>query len=587
MKRRIGLLVFLLLFFLSGCRGKDGVDTRIQVSLWATEGVTVHNNGQYIQPGEDAVFQLTTDNGLYLTVTDYEGEYRMNVAQGQTTLTLENVQYPTKVTLELTDQCVLLSYDPNGGDGEITTIPYDTTIRQRPNTAIGTNLFHREGYTLESWNTRPDGSGQRIGLGSRVTVPQEALTLYAQWVQWSDPADLDWVIEEETVTVTGYRGSNAVVAVPGIIEGKTVTKIAAGAFVNCDMDRVILPETLVEVETGAFQNCSMTSLVVFDNIETIGDASFEACPELKTLHINAVEKPYGVKYRRESVYADKIDLLIQTQGQKKIVFYGGCSMWYNLDGASLGPLLEQGYRVVNVAINGLADSSVQMQIIEHFLEEGDIFFHTPEISSGQQMMTAKPMDTEQGDKLWCGWEYNYDLVTLVDWQAAPGLLDSFKNYLDIKKAGTEYGDVYMKDGNIYCDEYGCVPFFRDRTNDSLPDEVHMDPSFINDTGMARLKAFYDRYQERGVRIYVSYACFNMDEVVEEERPLVDMVEYRFQKAIEGLDGPVLISGIEDFLYERTDFYDTNYHLLSEPAKKNTQIWLRDLQAQMERDGLWH
>ena len=42
MKRRIGLLVFLLLFFLSGCTGKDGVDTRIQVSLWATEGVTVH-----------------------------------------------------------------------------------------------------------------------------------------------------------------------------------------------------------------------------------------------------------------------------------------------------------------------------------------------------------------------------------------------------------------------------------------------------------------------------------------------------------------------------------------------------------------
>ena len=85
----------------------------------------------------------------------------------------------------------------------------------------------------------------------------------------------------------------------------------------------------------------------------------------------------------------------------------------------------------------------------------------------------------------------------------------------------------------------------------------------------------------------SYACFNMDEVVEEERPLVEMVEYRFRKAIEGLGGPTLISTIEDFLYVRTDFYDTNYHLLSEPAKKNTQIWLRDLQAQMERDGLWN
>ena len=586
MKYRVGILLFMMLC-LFGCGAKDAVDTRIQVSLWETEGVKVHNNGQYVQPGQDAVFQLTTAEGLYLTVTDYEGDYRTNITQGQTTLILENIQYPTRVKLELTDRCVLLSYDPNGGDGEITTIAYDTTNRKRPNTAIGTNLFSRPGYTLESWNTRPDGSGLRIGLGSRVSVSGESMTLYAQWAPWSNPADFDWIEEGESVTLIGYRGSDAVVAIPAELDGKPVTKIAAGAFVNCNMDRVILPETMVEVDTGAFQNCNMVSLVVFDNIETIGDGSFENCPELRTLYINAVEKPYGVKYRRESVYADKIDLLIQNQGRKKIVFYGGCSMWYNLDGASLGPLLDQGYQVVNVAINGLADSSVQMQIIEHFLEEGDIFFHTPEISSGQQMMTARPMDTEQGDKLWCGWEYNYDLVTLVDWRAAPGLLDSLKNYLDIKTDSTDYSAVYMKDGNLFLDEYGCVPFFRDRTNDSLPDEVHMDPSFINDGGMARLKDFYDRYQERGVRIYISYACFNMDEVVEEERPLVDMVEYRFRKAIEGLEGPTLISSIEDFLYVRTDFYDTNYHLLSEPAKKNTQIWLRDLQAQMERDGLWN
>ena len=334
MKRKVGvIIIFLMLFFLSGCAGKDGADTRIQVSLWETDGVTVHNNGQYIQPGEDAVFQLTTEKGLFLTVTDYEGEYRMNVSQGQTILTLENVEYPTKVTLELAEQCALLSYDPNGGDGELTTVPYDISYRQRPNTSIGTNLFAREGYTLESWNTSPDGTGQRIGLGSRVSV-DDAMTLYAQWVRWSNPADFDWVVADETVTIVGYRGGDAVVAVPGFIDGMAVTTIAAGTFMNCDMERVILPETMVTVEAGAFQNCAMTSLTVFDNIETIGDSSFENCPELRTLYINAVEKPFGANVRRESVYADKVDLLIRPRGRRK-----SCSTAAALCGTTWMPIL--------------------------------------------------------------------------------------------------------------------------------------------------------------------------------------------------------------------------------------------------------
>lgn len=114
----------------------------------------------------------------------------------------------------------------------------------------------------------------------------------------------------------------------------------------------------------------------------------------------------------------------------------------------------------------------------------------------------------------------------------------------------------------------------------------MDPSYINETGMNRLREFYDRYQAKGVRIYLSYACFNMDEVPEEQRDSVQMVEERFRAAVKKLGGPVLISKLEDFLYQRNDFYDTNYHLLSEATGRNTAVWLRDLRTQMEQDGLW-
>lgn len=60
----------------------------------------------------------------------------------------------------------------------------------------------------------------------------------------------------------------------------------------------------------------------------------------------------------------------------------------------------------------------------------------------------------------------------------------------------------------------------------------------------------------------------------------------FREAVEKMDSQALISNLEDFLYHHDDFYDTNYHLLTDQARKNTAVRLRDLQVQMEKDGLW-
>ena len=588
MRRRLCLFLFaLLLLLLSGCREGPGPETRILVSVRESAGFTVENNGQYIQPGEDVVFLLNTDYGFSLVDTDYDGVYHTTVNGRQTRLTLENVQYPTRVALELTDLYSGITYEPNGGTGGAVTITYDTTAHLRPNTAIGTDMFSREGYTLTGWNTRADGMGERVGLGSRVSLPGKELTLYAQWAKWSDEGNFDWAYHAEGITVTGYRGNDAAVVIPAVIDGREVTAIAAGAFRDCAMTGVILPETLTTVENGAFQTCALETLTLFDNIEFIGDASFADCGNLTTLRINAVEKPFGANARRESCYADKVDLLIQAQGEKKFVFYGGCSVWYNLDSSMLSPLLELGYRVVNLGLNGTVSSSVQMQILGNFLENGDILFHTPELSSPKQLLSTLDMD-EKDSKLWCGLEYNYDLFALVDLRTVPGALDSFCGYLSQKGAGTSYTAVYRVNGSAFYDGYGCIPFYRDQTVSEgvLPDRVYLDPSMIDSDGMVRLKAYYDQYQSQGVRVYLSYACVNMDDVPAEQRDNVELLDGLFRTAVEEMGGPVLISSLGDFLYHHNDFYDTNYHLLSEQAGANTAVWLRDLQAQMERDGLW-
>ena len=72
----------------------------------------------------------------------------------------------------------------NGGtrlDGGNPVEPIEIPTPQthfRLNTPIGTDLFARDGYTLIGWNTRPDGSGESVGLGSRIAW-EDGLTLYA------------------------------------------------------------------------------------------------------------------------------------------------------------------------------------------------------------------------------------------------------------------------------------------------------------------------------------------------------------------------------------------------------------------------
>ncbi len=583
--KRVILLTFsvFLVILLTSCQRYDS-ENRVQVTILDTDGCTIAKNGIWVIPGEDAVFMLDLEYGYSLAETDYSGTYRTTVKGTRLELTLENVQYPTKVRLQLTNRYCSITYSPNGGNGSEQTISYDTSVHLRPNTATGYDLFAREGYVLESWNTEPDGSGTRVGLGSRVSV-QNALTLYAQWLPWADAEDFTW-IADETATITGYHGNHETLVIPEMIDGKYVTAVAAGAFSGCEFSHLVLPKTMDYVAENAFTNCAVETVTIFDNIISIHDASFLNCTQLKTLRINAIEAPYGYAYRKESVYADKVDLLIHAQGEQKIVFYGGCSMWYNLDGYRANQALGNQFTIINMGLNGTANSPVQMQIMAAFLEAGDILFHTPELSSKQQLLIGQGMSTHD-DKLWCGLEYNYDLFTLVNLQTVGGCFDSLCSYLDMKDKSTTYRQTYTDaSGYTYCDSFGCLSVYRTETQEELSDKVYLDPAYMDPQAMTRLQEYYNQFANMGVTVYVSYACINMDAVPEAQQKNVDLMDTLFSASIEQMNGPVLISRLSDYLYRNNDFYDTNYHLLSDSATNNTELWLRDLLIQLEKDGLW-
>ena len=575
--KRIALVLALLLF-LYGC-GQTEEGSQIQISILEGEGFVVENNGQWISPGENAVFRLRLASGFALGSTDYSGTSHSRIVDGCTELTICQVRYPARIRLTLTELFARINYDPNGGEGELTTMVYDCTLHHRPNTSNGRALFTREGYTLTGWNTAPDGSGQQIGLGSRVTTDSEGITLYAQWAKWNPASDFSFT-DGVYLTITGYHGNSDTIVIPETVDGKAVGAIAHNAFRDCHAKSLILPTGMVQVAEGAFQRCDFESVILFDAIEHISNASFRDCEKLHTVYINACEPPYGYLYRKESVYADKVDLLIQAAGKRKLVFYGGCSAWYNLDAPQVEKALGEEYEIINLALNGTVNSAVQLQILKAFLEPGDILFHTPELSSPTQMMRVIQMD-RRDDKLWCGLEYNYDLVSLVDFQSISGLLDSFCNYLEQKDASSNYGSAYTdSQGRTYFDQWGTIPFERTETSQTLTDTVTLDPACIDAAAMERLGEIYRRLSEQGVRVYVGYACVNLDAVPEEQRDQAERMDDLFRDAIEAMEGPVLISSLSDYLYHNEDFYDTNYHLLSEHASLNTALWLRDLLAQM-------
>lgn len=584
--KRIFTIALCILLLLCACAEEKTAPYSIVVSLVETEGCFIPANGQRIQPGQDAVFEMVLEDGYAFFSVDYDGEYEFKVENGKQFLCLKSVRYPTRAVVTVTDQYRTIVYHPNGGTGETFSRDYDITYHQRPNTCNASAPISNPGHTLFCWNTKPDGSGQRVGLGSRVSVhPLEPLTLYAQWMKWSDASAFIWE-ESDEIIITGYTGTDETLVIPEEINGKPVGVIRAGAFQNCPADTVVLPKTLKVLEAGAFSNCLLSELILFDSIEWISDGSFLNCGNLESVHINSIEPPYGYEFRRESVLADKVDLLIESQGERKLVFYGGCSMWYNLDGQYAQYELGDSYRVINMGLNGVINSAVQMELITQFLEPGDIFFHTPELSSQTQLMTVTEFE-EQDRKLWCGLEYNYDLIALLDLREFPGLLDSFRFWLEGKQGSSEYSDDYRDElGRSYLDDTGGIPFHRDRSEPSLADGVWLDPGYLQPESMERLENCYARIQEKGVTVYLSYACVNLDAVPIEQQGNVQKMDHAFSAYIAGMEGVTLISHLEDYIYHNDDFYDTNYHLLTEPAQKNTTLWLRDLRAQMERDGIW-
>lgn len=107
-------------------------------------------------------------------------------------------------------------------------------------------------------------------------------------------------LDDGTVEISGYKGSDTELIIPSEINGKKVTSIGWYAFEDCTtINSVIIPESVTEISFGAFYGCtSLSSISIPDNVTRIYSGAF-----YKTSWYD--NQPNGVVYAGKVAYEYK------------------------------------------------------------------------------------------------------------------------------------------------------------------------------------------------------------------------------------------------------------------------------------------
>ena len=262
--------------------------------------------------------------------------------------------------------------------------------------------FTREGYVLIEYNTKPDGSGDSYSLGSKVPMLNDDLSpmaLYCIWAKDSDHSDFTyesitisypfrkattaphWVANG--IIITGYNGNDSTVVIPEKIDGKTVTAIASGAFVDRAMSTLVMSRRILKVADGAFVGCTKLETIYFPdgiyemNNEALDEASYTS---FKNLYVNATLAPRYVGCDTGALSV-KLSRLLASENQNRIILIAGSSAYQGFGTEYMEALLGGEYRVINFGTTRTTNGIMYLEAMYALAHEGDIVIYAPENSS--------------------------------------------------------------------------------------------------------------------------------------------------------------------------------------------------------------
>lgn len=586
--------LLLVLSGLVGCGQKnDSEENLCHIVLEDGEGYHVTEPARTVKAGSNVNFTVTLDNSWQFLGTDYHGKTDITKDNdGKTVeLVLHKVKYSESICIQVEKGKYEITYDANGGktlsDKTDKVKKYYCGTHQRINTSIGTDLFYRYGYTLLGWNTRADGSGQAVGLGSRIAW-KAGLVLYAQWTPWTDKADFIYKKVSGFAVITGYSGKAQQICIPPSLGGLPVRTIRENAFADTDCKTVILSPGIYEIEKWAFRNSHLEQLYLYDDLEKISDYAFQDCDMLHTLHINAIEAPaYSGNYF--DTFQDKYDRLLSLKDKKKIVLFSGSSTRFGYDSEMIDRAFPD-YEVVNMGVFAYSPALPQLELIRSCMKEGDVLLDSPEFdAANRQFCYQKELDYATFAMM----ESDYDVFAQLDLREYKQIFTAFTAYQDARadmerKNYDVCASEYDEDGNEVeepsYNEYGDYVVYRPNSTSEKP--IYGLPvnytvnAYPKDTYIDSINTEFQRFLDQGIKVYFTYSPRNKyalsEDSTQEER--IRLHEY-FKSQ---LHIPV-ISELEDSLYTGIYLYGTDNHLSTEGAQIRTERVIRDLKEQLAKE----
>ncbi len=124
-------------------------------------------------------------------------------------------------------------------------------------------------------------------------MPGENFTFYAKWSVLSskdDSSDYTFtLLANDTYEMTGYTGTNTILAIPSIYLEKAVTSSGSYAFADfTSLLSITIPSSVTSIGTYAFYGCSILSSITFVSgslLTSIGQGAFSGCNNLTSITI--------------------------------------------------------------------------------------------------------------------------------------------------------------------------------------------------------------------------------------------------------------------------------------------------------------
>ncbi len=505
---------------------KQGVGSRQTVTL------TVKMKDDYIFDGWSEGDAIVNGKSVLSSETTYE----INAADSQTIYLNTSMQ---------------LVYHPNGGKTTVSdTDKFSAVFYQNPNTRSEKDYFSRDGYTLTGYNTKADGTGESVSLGSKVTGGKGIIDLYCIWEQNTPDSEFKTESRSDGLYITGYTGSGDSLVIPKKLGGKKVVGIAENAFKNADFTRAVISQNVKTIEKNAFNGCDkLTSLVLFDTVTRMDDSAFASCDALTSVRVNTTTELIDAWY---SCGAAKIDRLMWAKDKKKLIIIGGSGSLYGFDCDMLYSKLDGEYEIINFGENANISSLVYFDIAEDFVNYGDIILWCPE--PGTYTLGADSC----GNRFWDFRKSDYDFTKYIDFTYYKDFFSSFARYCQsLTRTFFKPYSALSSSMNKYGDD----------TSSRVWNEVVFDYSFDYDIACKDiLGALTTKIHDKGAKIFFSFAAMQESGIAStDEKDILD-----YEKLVTSVPYVTAISTYEECILDDECFWDSAWHLTLDGAVKRTE-----------------